>query len=97
MSGSESELTIDFGKKLDLSNIKFFAENLLPITGNESAVKFELSIVEKFDTSAVQLLYMLYKSAVDQQLKVVWSDISSQAKEAIDTLGMSNILFDSEG
>ena len=94
MSDEQNALVVDFGKVLDISNCKFFHENLPEVTGKESALTLDLSLIEKIDSTGVQLVYAVYKTAIDHNIGVNWSDISSQAKEAIEILGMDKILFE---
>ena len=96
MSEEQGALVVDFGKVLDISNCKFFYENLPVVTGKESSLSLDLSLVEKIDSTGVQLVYAIYKTAIDHEIEVNWSDISSQVKDAIEILGMNKILFENK-
>lgn len=97
MSVDSGTLVIDCGKKLDISNVTFFAENLHDITGQETEMYFDLSAIEQIDSVGAQLVYAIYMTAIDHKIPVKWSELSSAADESLSTLGIKKVLFSNKG
>jgi ABC-type transporter Mla MlaB component len=83
---------IKLNSSVTIKDIAELMEELNNISSDETELVFESNQVEKVDAAALQLLLGFYLFAIEAGKKVVWDKPSEVLCDAVELLGMKDII-----